>query len=241
MVLSRLPNDNQVNSDLNPRAYFNQISYWLSHYKFNTKALFILFGIIFIVLVTRLKPVTAGMFAGGFAGASVEMLLIFIFQILYGYVYLMTGAIITVFMAGIALGALSRNHSGSSPGIRHFLYLEILIGAGAILVPALFLLLKILNLWPIAEQIFFLLFTFGFSFLVGKLFRAASLIQSGKTSRVAAAIYSTDLVGAAFGAIIVSGLLLPLLGLWKTAILTGALCLFAAFYTYAGRNKLESH
>jgi spermidine synthase len=49
------------------------------------------------------------LFCSGFGGIALEMLLVFAFQSLYGYVYYQVGLLITAFMLGLLLGAYRMN------------------------------------------------------------------------------------------------------------------------------------
>ncbi len=238
-ISSKLEHFKQINTDLNPLAYFKQIAYRLSFDKLSAKIIFIFALIALLFAIIWLKTITAGMFAAGFSGASIEILLLFSFQILYGYVYLMTAIIITVFMAGIALGAHPRIFLNRKKNIRMFTKLEIFLGLASLLFPFMVLLFKTLSLPHLIEQFVFLIFTFAFSFLVGMLFSSASYLQAGKTARVSAKIYSSDLLGAAFGALLVSGFLLPMIGLLGTSFVTASLCMLAAGFSWFKRKDFQ--
>ena len=239
VISSKLEHYTQVNTDLNPLAYFKQIAYRLSFDSQSAKTIFIFALATLLLAVIRLRTITAGMFAAGFSGASIEILLLFSFQLLYGYVYLMTAVIITVFMAGIALGAHPRIFFNIKKSIRMFIKLEVFLGFLSLLFPFLVLLFKTISLPHLLEQFVFLVFTFGFSFVVGMLFSSASYLQKGKTAKVSAQIYSSDLLGGAFGALLVSGFMLPMLGLWGTAFLTASVCMLAAGFSWFKRKDFQ--
>jgi len=231
-IMERLKPVKQLNTDIKPVAYFKQISLWLSYYRFKIKFPLIVLGLFFLFILLRSGPVSAGMFAGGFAASSVEVLLLFTFQILYGYVYLMTGILITVFMAGIAFGALSRKLFKKSTPTLGFIGIELLLAAASLFPPLLITLLKPLHRFQGAGQLILFIFTFLFAFLVGRLFGLASGLKKGSASKASATLYGSDLAGGALGALLVSGILLPLTGIWNTALFTGLICLLAAFYIY---------
>ncbi len=239
VISSKLEHYKQLNTDLNPLAYFKQITYRLSFEKQSVKTIFIFVLFTLLLAIIWLRTITAGMFAAGFSGASMEILLLFSFQILYGYVYLMTAIIITVFMAGIALGAHPGIFLNRKKSIRMFIKLEILLVLLSLIFPFLILLFKTISLHHIFEQFVFLIFTFAFSFLVGMLFSSASYLQAGKTAKASAKIYSSDLLGGAFGALLVSGFLLPTLGLWETAFLTASVCMLAAGFSWFKRKDFQ--
>ncbi len=52
------------------------------------------------------------LFSTGLATMGVEMLIIFAFQVIYGYIYLKIGAIVTAFLLGLLPGAMVGNLLG---------------------------------------------------------------------------------------------------------------------------------
>jgi spermidine synthase len=234
-VMAQLQQPARLNRDRNPVAYFKQITLWLSYYRFNTKILFGILGLLFLVLLLRSGPVSAGIFAGGLAAASAEILLLFIFQIIYGYIYLMTGILVTVFMAGIAAGSLSEKGMQRLRPRRRFLGLELLLAGSIALLPALVWLLKILSSLPMAGEIVLLGYTFCFAFLTGRLFREGSRRQQGDAAQVASSLYSADLAGGALGALAVAAVTLPLTGIAGTTAITTVFLLLAALYFHFTR------
>ncbi len=237
-IMAQLPPSKKPNTDMNPEAYFHQISLWLSYFRFKTQLLFIALGLLFLILILRSPPVSIGIFAGGLAASSVEVLLLFAFQIVYGYVYLMTGVIITVFMAGIAMGALSEKYFSNLTPLKNFIRIELLLGGGALFLPLLVILLKPLAKLPLLGQLILITYTFIFSFLVGRLFNLGSRTRKGNVSYISSSLYSADLAGGALGALAVSTILLPLTGITGTALITAGACLAAAGYlTVTVKNR----
>jgi spermidine synthase len=57
------------------------------------------------------------LFCSGFGGIALEMLLVFAFQSLYGYVYYQVGLLITAFMLGLLLGAYRMNRLLEGPEV----------------------------------------------------------------------------------------------------------------------------
>jgi len=229
-IMAQLTPAKKLNTDMNPEAYFHQISLWLSYFHFKTQILFIVLGLLFLILILRSPPVSIGMLAGGLAASSVEVLLLFAFQIVYGYVYLMSGMIITVFMAGIALGALSEKYFSNPAPLKSFIHVELLLALGALFLPLLVVLLKPLAKIPLMGQIILIAYTFIFSFLVGRLFNLGSRTQTGDVAHISSSLYSADLAGGALGALAVSAILLPLTGITGTALISAGACLAAAGY-----------
>jgi predicted membrane-bound spermidine synthase len=81
---------------------------------------------------------------------------------------------------------------------------------------------------PLAGQGVVLLLTFLLAALVGSQFPLAGAVESGDMAATASRLYTADLVGASLGALLVSALLIPLLGVTTVCLLTAALNLLAA-------------
>jgi hypothetical protein len=94
-----------LNKDFEPASYYRQIVYWLSYFRANLWPLAVIVAVLLFIVTIRLNSVSAAIFTGGFAASSLEILLLFAFQILYGYVYQMIGVIVALFMAGLAVGS----------------------------------------------------------------------------------------------------------------------------------------
>lgn len=236
--MAQLDKNAGINRDFEPSAYFHQISSWLSYYKFNMWAFGGIVFLVMIIFMIRLNAVQVGMFAGGFAASSSEIILLIAFQIIYGYVYLMTGIIIAVFMGGLTLGAIIGRKIIKTPGPFSYSTNQLAIGLFALLLPLLINVAKPITGHQYIVHSLFLVLTLLISFLVGSLFSIASRIQKGNVSAVTASIYSSDLAGSAFGALIVSAFLIPLIGLAKVSITVGLFNILCAGITWANRKRL---
>lgn len=236
-ILSNLDGNTKINKDFKPVAYFRQIAYWLSYFSFNYWIFAILVFLVAVTVISRLNPVSLGMFAGGFAASSIEIILIISFQILYGYVYLMTGIIFTVFMAGLALGAFTSTKVFPDTKIKHYMLLQTGIGIFAVVLPFIIIGFRSADLGSVPIHLGFFLLTIIISGMVGMLFSLASKLQPGNISGIAAEIYGTDLIGSAFGALLVSAILIPIIGLIKVAIIVGGVNLICALITLLRRKQ----
>ncbi len=241
IITDKLKQYDQLNTDFNPIAYFKLMGYRLSFNNRSARPLAIIILLAFIGVVFSLRTITAGMFAAGYSGIALEVLLLLSFQILYGYVYLMTAVIITIFMAGIALGAHPRVLPGRKKNLKEFIHLEFILGFLALAFPLLIWSLKTFR-WPwFIEQLLFFSYSFVFAFIIGMIFSSGSRLQPGNTSVSAAKIYSADMLGGAFGAILISGFALPLLGLWGSSFVIASVCMLAAAYTsITGKNTRQN-
>ena len=180
-----------------------------------------LLAVMALVYLSRLSRPQWVLLTTGCIGIGAEMLAIFAFQALYGYIYLRVGALVTVFLAGMFPGAWT---GGRMAGKRR----RALV-AGDLMLGALLLLFFVLIQRQSLGSAAWVLYCFGLavSFLCGFQFPLA-LSLSGDDSAAASQSFSADLVGAALGVLVVSLALIPFLG-----ILRASLCLAAMKFVSA--------
>ena len=142
---------------------------------------------------------------------GVEMLILFSFQILYGYIYLKVGAVITSFLLGLLPGAILGNRwKKSGKGM--------LIKAEAGMIVLLLIYLIWVNSYhSMVPEFAFLLYGFVFSLLCGLEFPVAAEII-GEEKSPAAGLFAADLVGAGAGTLAIGTLLIPLFGIQAAII-----------------------
>jgi len=154
-----------------------------------------------------------------------EILIIFAFQIFYGYIYFQIGLIITVFLAGLLPGALlgDRLREGGK---------QILVLTDGLLITLMGILILALKIGgDHLPSFFFLVFGFIISLACGFQFPVALHLGGGRS-------FSADLIGAACGILITSLILLPYFGLiWAAA---GLIFLKLASLIVIGRYN-ENH
>ena len=98
-----------VNEDFNPVLYYYHLRHWMSQFKIGFGLLQVLLLVVLCVYLVRLRGMALVLFASGFAATTLEIVLLLAFQVLCGSVYHQLGIIVTVFMAGLALGAMMAN------------------------------------------------------------------------------------------------------------------------------------
>lgn len=227
-----------LNTDFNPSLYYYHLRHWLSQFTVGSGWLG---GALLVLLAAGFPPrraVPRVIFAAGFAASALEVVLLLGFQALYGSLYRQVGLLVTVFMAGLAAGAWQANrtwaHAENAAGLsptRTLLLLAFAIAALAALLP--FVLPQLGRLDAIAGsalagQGIVLLITFTLAALVGGQFPLAAAAEPGDGAATASRLYTADLAGAALGALLVSALLIPLLGVTVVCLITAALNLAAA-------------
>jgi spermidine synthase len=105
-----------LNRDFSPMLYFYHLRHWMSQFTLSFGMLQAVLLLLLLVYLIRLRGPALALFASGFAGSALEVVLLLAFQVLCGSVYHQVGVIVTVFMAGLAAGAVMANR----PSVRPF-------------------------------------------------------------------------------------------------------------------------
>ena len=200
-----IDSEEYINTDFEPRMMNIVFKEWFLKHGDSPKAFLLIFLIIILVYLSSMKREEYVLFSTGIASMGVEMLVIFTFQVVHGYIYLKIGAIVTVFLLGLLPGATMGN-----------LYKEKSITRLVVLDIILMCLLLLFFAWisffrTELNQYYFLSYCFVFSFFCGFQFPIATRIIGEKMSPAAGCL-AADLAGAAVGTLAVGTLLIPLWG-----------------------------
>ncbi len=221
-----------VNRDFRPVAYYYHLLYWLGHFETDYALFAVLLVVFLAVSFWRMGRVEFAVFTSGFAGISLELILIIGFQILYGNVYHRIGILITSFMIGLALGAWLMNRRLANVRMGTVVNLVFSMAAFSAFLPVVLLLISKVGapaILSLISMIVFPLLTVTIGCLVGALFPAAAKLRFSGTAKTAGSLFFYDYAGACIGALLVSVVLVPMLGVFSTAAITGLLCLVTAF------------
>lgn len=210
-----------VNKDFSPVFYQSQIKLWMSHFniKYWIPALLILLfsGFFFF----KAGIIYKGIFAAGFAGTTIEIVLLLVFQVVFGYVYAVAGMFIMIFMGGLAYGSYYIPKYFKNINRLLFSRIQLSIAIYALILPLIFLLFKNIEIPDTFIFIIFALLLFVISVLTGALFSVASKVSGNNYGTVASNAYGLDLLGAATGALLFTIYLIPLLGFAWSVVVTG--------------------
>ncbi|MDD4939050.1 MAG: hypothetical protein PHI60_02695 [Candidatus Omnitrophica bacterium] len=230
----------RINQDFAPYAVFQMLLFWNKQFSpgflkvmeamghLSLASLFFLILSLTLIILFILRGKTGfskfsaayGIFTTGFFGMLINLILIFGYQVIYGYLYYRIGLFISIFMAGTALGSVFMTRAlrtiKDCPGL--FIKLE-----GAIIVFTLFCAAAIPGLasYPEFSQAVFIALFFISGSLLGLEFPLAGKIytrdgeQVGYTSGV---LYFFDLLGGWAAGILGGIVLLPVLGLLNTSM-----------------------
>ena len=241
-VQQAISDEASVNTDLSPVLYYYHLRYWISHFggpftidfkafdlsiRLSRFDIFIVaLTVCFLIYALLLKPVPLAIFTTGFAAASLEVVLIMAFQVLYGYVYRELGLIITMFMAGLAVGSWAMNRMLPRRGRTDLVRLELGIAVFAGVLPLVLMAMSHVSSQIIADlcrHVAIPLLTFVLAVLAGMEFPLASKVDFQGITPTAAKLYSADLLGACLGAILVSTSLIPIIGVVGVCVLVAAI------------------
>lgn len=216
MVLQSTTEDVDINSDFNPEAYYYYLLFWMSQFRSHFLGFLVIIVGFVVVLLIKIAPhpVPFAVFTTGFAGTALEVVLVLGFQILYGYVYSQVGVLITAFLIGLVLGAFYINTRLKKYSLQSFIVLEFLIVIFSFTL-AVFLPFMVKMGFPVVVAVL--------GVFVGAEFPLASRLYYEDVHITAAALYSADLLGGCLGALLVSTLLVPLLGVVTVCIVVGGL------------------
>jgi len=208
----KLGRNNTINTDFTPRLMHSVFREWFTRHG-TTPACFIwvLAGGLLLYFIFMKKEEYI-LFSTGFTVMGLEMAIIFAFQVIYGYIYLMIGAIITAFLLGLLPGAMAGMKWRAGSGVK------VGVSEGALLVMSAVFLCWSGWLRVGLHPAWFLAFCFVLSFFAGFQFPAVALLI-GEDQSPAAGCLAADLCGAAVGALVVGTLLIPLWGVGMAVLL----------------------
>ncbi len=254
-----------INEDLHPLGLYYGLSYWHALFSPEIRNVFNVFGKVnlgflsliilgtFLLLLGMMRRTRKGkalvvpfaIVMTGFSGMTADLVMIFAFQSLYGFVYYWIGLFITAFMVGLGLAGALMTQQLKKISNRWGVLIKIEFG----LVLYWALVPIVLNfLYANSTQPFIFTSTQGIllglnavgGFLVGSQFPLASKIleeEKGEEKRSIGALYASDLLGAFLGSILVSVVLIPILGILVTCLFVAILKLSSLLLVLALRSR----
>ncbi len=195
-----------VNRDLKP--YLVRVAYegWFSKYASYPLVFFLGLAVFFAFYITRLSREEFVLFTSGFVNMGSEILFLFAFQILLGFLYMKISLIITVFMAGLIPGILLGRR------IKENIRRNLVISDGLLAVVLAMFTGLLLAFSQGLNELSFYAFAFLIAALCGFQFPLVAGARGGG-NLVAARAFSADLVGAALGNVLLSALVIPFFGI----------------------------
>jgi len=203
------------NSDDYPQLMRLMFQQWFAKFSTSPTGFIVVLAVVCISYLIRISSEEFVLFSTGFTVMGSELLVIFAFQIFFGYIYLQIGLIVTVFLAGLLPGAWFgdrfRNRSKQTLAL-----------ADGLLILLMGVLIVALNQGSYHLPVsFFLFYGFVISLICGFQFPVALYLRGGEAPAVTQT-FSADLIGAAFGTLMTNVVLIPYFGIiWAAAGLIG--------------------
>jgi spermidine synthase len=246
------------NADFSGFALFKTLSIWNAKFSPSLGGIFcilekislgslisFIFGLTLIFLIIKSVHPRFSRFAipysiatTGFFGMLINLVIIFAFQAVYGYLYFQIGMLIAVFMSGAALGSLLLSHylERVKRNLGLFASLEIAV------ILSVFIILFLILSGPSRFIFFVLCFISGF--WTGTQFPLANKmylnVKSQNFGTSVGLIYSADLFGGWLAGILSGILFLPLLGLVNTCIVISGLKLSSLIFLLLSRKAISN-
>ncbi len=201
---------------------------WFAKFSTLPTGFIVVLALFCMIYLFRIHSEEFVLFSSGCTVMASEILVIFAFQIYFGYIYLQIGLIVTVFLAGLLPGAWF----GDRLRKRSKQTLMLTDGLLMVLLGLLMVAMKLVG--HHLPVVFYLVFGFSVSLICGFQFPVVLYLRGGDAPAVTRT-FSADLIGAAFGTLITNVVLIPYLGIiWTAAGLIGLkiLSLSVTFLSY---------
>ncbi|MCM8767154.1 MAG: spermine synthase, partial [Candidatus Omnitrophica bacterium] len=176
-------------------------------------------------------------FSTGFSVMIFNLMIIFSFQVIYGYVFHLIGILTTFFMSGLIIGALLANliSKYNIKLLKIFKLTEILIIFYSLLLPFFIIIFSKLsfNIHPFHFIIFiFPLLSLVSGFLAGIQFPIGNIIylkNQDNVGKTAGILYCSDLLGGCIGGLLGCLVLFPVLGVLNSCLIVFLVKIFSLF------------
>jgi spermidine synthase len=206
----RLDPSTPVNTDTAPHLMGLMFSQWFAKFQTSPLGFFLVLAILAGVYLLKISREEYVLFSTGCMTMGSEILVIFAFQIYFGYIYLQIGIIITVFLAGLLPGAWLGNKLEQPDK-------QILVLSDGFLIALIAaFILAVVGFADRLPVSFYLIFGFAVSLVCGFQFPVALFLR-GSDNAAATRTFSADLMGAACGTLLTSVVLIPYVGILPAA------------------------
>ncbi|MBW2603107.1 MAG: hypothetical protein JRE28_02170 [Deltaproteobacteria bacterium] len=203
------------NRDDYPQLMRLMFQQWFAKFSTSPTGFIAVLAVACMVYLIRISAEEFVLFSTGFTVMGSELLVIFAFQIFFGYIYFQIGLIVTVFLAGLLPGAWFGHRFRYSSR-------QTLALADGLLILLMGVLIVVLKQGSYGLPVsFFLFYGFVVSLICGFQFPVALYLRGGDAPAVTRT-FSADLIGAAFGTLMTSVVLIPYFGIiWAAAGMIG--------------------
>jgi len=203
------------NRDDYPQLMRLMFQQWFAKFSTSPTGFIAVLAVVCMVYLIRISAEEFVLFSTGFTVMGSEILVIFAFQIFFGYIYFQIGLIVTVFLAGLLPGAWVGDR------LRYRSKQTLALADGLLILLMVVLIVALRQGSYGLPASFFLFYGFVVSLICGFQFPVALYLRGGDAPAVTRT-FSADLIGAAFGTLITSVVLIPYFGIiWAAAGLIG--------------------
>ncbi|MEA1948513.1 MAG: hypothetical protein U9N83_14550, partial [Thermodesulfobacteriota bacterium] len=203
------------NRDYSPQLMRLMFMQWFAKFSTSPTGFIAVLAILCLIYLIRIRAEEFVLFSTGFTVMGSEILIIFAFQIFFGYIYLQIGMIVTVFLAGLLPGAWFGDR------LRYRSKQTLAVADGLMIVLMGLFIIVIKHGGHHLPVAFFLVFGFAISLICGFQFPVALYLRGGDAPAVTQT-FSADLIGAACGTLVTNVVLIPYCGIiWSAAGLIG--------------------
>jgi spermidine synthase len=197
------------NRDDYPQLMRLMFQQWFAKFSTSPTGFIAILAVVCMVYLIRISAEEFVLFSTGFTVMGSELLVIFAFQIFFGYIYFQIGLIVTVFLAGLLPGAWFGHRF-------RYRSKQTLAFADGLLILLMGMLIVALRHGSYGLPVsFFLFYGFVVSLICGFQFPVALYLRGGDAPAVTQT-FSADLIGAAFGTLMTSVVLIPYFGIIRT-------------------------
>lgn len=250
MAMIEQADENQENSDLNPRAYSYNLLLWGSHYSAMIAKTFsalskrtIWIGMLLFCLVIALASFAKGFRSGasqiprtrilysvsvfGLSGISLEILIVFAFQVFFGYVYYQIGILLALFMVGLAMGSFTFSYYPRNRLLQMRTLITFQFALACFCLGMAFMFVYFSHRLSFGPHEFlyrgiFSAVSLVAGFLGGAHFPLASRIlleEQPQVGLIAGLVYGVDLLGSFLGCLLVGLVFIPSLGILQSLLI----------------------
>ena len=229
--VSRLSSEQtRLNSDMNPILYFWSVKRWLKMFESGLTPLMIFCAGIILTGLLFYKGVKKLVFSAGYTVMSTQIAVFLVYQSIFGSLYSEIGLLTSVFLAGLAIGSWFGTEIHTSK--KTVLLLALIFGLLICSIPMLLTIsTNILSSNLLLSKLLIFLIISSTSVFAGLIIPITASALNSEIIEAAGDIYSSDLAGAACGAITSSLFTIPITGIAFSFYFSGLLMIIAIILT----------
>ena len=216
-VKSVIAEDAPVNTRIKPVLFRMAIMEMGNFWDVRIEWFAVVLGILLIIGLIIFRRSARGVFLAGLVLGGMQVVILLLWQLVMGDLYRATGVLFSLFMAGLALGAVLGNRNVLFFRARYFPVMLIMMAVLSIAAVPVIDSMANRMVFPVVV----LIILFGMAMLGGGIFVAGLSLHEGSVQSGAANTYVADVTGGALGSFITAIFFVPYTGLVNTGYLFG--------------------